>query len=201
MRLRHAKASPFVRKVMVAFEELGKTGEVTLEDGASSPLAPNEGNVEVSPLGKIPALILADGTTLYDSRVITRWLDAEFGGELYPDGGPALWDCLVREATADGVMEAALAVVYEGRLREEGQRSEAWVAGQRAKIARVMDLYDAEIERLSGKCDMGALAVACALGYVDFRLTDWDWRQGRPKLARWADEMLARPSLTATAPG
>ncbi|MEM1316633.1 MAG: glutathione S-transferase N-terminal domain-containing protein, partial [Pseudomonadota bacterium] len=197
---RHAKASPFVRKVMVALEELGKTGAVTLEDGASSPLAPNPGNVEASPLGKIPALILDDGTTLYDSRVITRFLDAEHGGGLYPAGGPALWDCLVREATADGVMEAALAVVYEGRLREEGQRSEAWVAGQRAKIARAMDLYDADIERLSGKTDMGALALACALGYVDFRLTDWDWRQGRPKLAAWADEIFARPSLAATAP-
>lgn len=200
MRLRHAAASPFVRKVMVALEELGIAGEVTLEDGASSPLAPSAGNVEVSPLGKIPTLILDDGSVLYDSRVITRYLDAEHGGGLYPADGPELWDCLVREATADGIMEAALAVVYEGRLREEGQRSEAWVAGQRAKIARAMDLYDAEIKRLSGKADMGALALACAFGYVDFRLTDWDWRQGRPKLAAWADEMLARPSLAATAP-
>jgi len=184
---------------MVCLHELGIADRVTLEDGGGSPLAPNEGNLEISPLGKIPALVLDDGRVLYDSRVITRFLDETEGGGLY-GAGDALWDCLVREATADGVMEAALAVVYEGRLREEGRRSEAWVAGQRAKIARAMDLYEAEIERLAGKQDMGAFAVACALGYVDFRLTDWDWRKGRPKLARWADAMMARPSLAATTP-
>ncbi|MEO0682561.1 MAG: glutathione S-transferase N-terminal domain-containing protein [Pseudomonadota bacterium] len=199
MKLLHAGASPFVRKVMVALHELGAMDKVELANGASSPLAPNAGNLEVSPLGKIPALVLDGGETLYDSRVITRWLDATQGGGLYPQG-EALWDCLVREATADGVMEAALAVVYEARLRDEAQRSEAWVAGQRAKIARAMDHYDADIARLSGKEDMGAFALACALGYVDFRMPDWDWRQGRSKLAKWADAMLARPSMAATAP-
>ena len=198
MRLRYAKASPFVRKVMVALHETGMTDQVALEDGSSSPLDPNPGNLEVNPLGKIPCLITDEGEAIYDSRVITRWIAArkpEAG--LYPEGD-ALWPVLVLEATADAMMEAALAVVYERRLREEGRRSEAWIAAQQGKISRAMDALEAR--KLGEGFDMGRAAVACALGYVEFRLTGWDWRAGRPGLAAWNKRIARRESLASTAP-
>lgn len=201
MRLRYAKASPFVRKVMVALHETGQLDRVTLEEGGSSPLDPNPEILAVNPLGRIPCLVLESGLPLHDSRVITRYLDTTHAGaKLYPSG-EALWPVLALEATADGMMEAALAVVYEARFRPEEMRSAEIVAAQKARIARTLDAWEAEGARtLEAGVDMGRLAVACALGYVDFRLTDWDWRAGRPQVAAWAERMLARPSLAATAP-
>ena len=201
LRLRHGAASPFVRKVRVALHETGMADRVTLEEGSGSPLAPNPGNLAVNPLGKIPCLVLEDGTALYDSRVICRWIDAQAGGALYPQG-EELWPALVLEATAEGIMEAGLAVVYEGRLRPEDLRFEPWVAAQKAKILAACDVLERDgAAALRGPAHMGRLAVACALGYVDFRLPDLGWREGRPALAAWAEEMRTRPSLAATAPG
>lgn len=200
-RLRYAKASPFVRKVMVALHETGLLDQVTLDEGGSSPLEPNPEITALNPLGRIPALVLDSGLVLHDSRVITRWIDAQAGGgRLYPEG-EALWPVLALEATADGMMEAALSVVYEARLRPEAERSASVTAAQKARITRVLDAWEAESARpLQGAFDMGRGAAACALGYIDFRLTDWDWRAGRPAVAAWAAEALARPSLAATAP-
>lgn len=200
MRLRYAKASPFVRKVMVALHETGMLDRVTLEEGAGSPMAPNPDNVAVNPLGKIPCLVTEDGASIFDSRVICRWVDAAAGGTLYPTGD-ALWPTLVLEATADAIMEAGLAVVYEGRLRPEGIRFSDWTDAQRRKILSACDWLEADgAARLAGEADMGRLAIACALGYVDFRLGDLGWRDGRPALAAWAESMTQRPSLAATAP-
>ncbi|MFO7853869.1 MAG: glutathione S-transferase [Paracoccaceae bacterium] len=200
LRLRYAKASPFVRKVMVALHETGLIDRTTLEEGASSPLDPNPDNVALNPLGKIPCLVTEEGLALYDSRVICRWIDAEAGGGLYPTGA-ALWPALTLEATADGIMEAGLLVVYESRFRPEPMRMGDWVEGQRRKILSACDMLEAEAAtRLEGSADMGRLAIACALGYVDFRLPDLGWRDGRPALAAWAEGVMARPSLAATAP-
>jgi glutathione S-transferase len=197
MRLRHAAASPFVRKVMVALHETGLIDEVELEDGATSPLDPKPGNIEMNPTGKIPCLVTEEGLALYDSRVITRWIDARTGGGLYPEG-EALWPVLVLEATADAMMDAAVLAVYERRLREGPQISEAWIAAQQGKVARALDMLEAR--RLDDDFHMGHAAIACALGYLDFRFPDWDWRAGRPRLAAWARRMLRRPSLIDTAP-
>lgn len=197
MRLRHAAPSPFVRKVMVALHETGMIDRVALEPGATSPLDPDPGNLEVNPTGKIPCLVTEEGRALHDSRVITRWIDAQAGGGLYPQG-EHLWDALVLEATADGIMEAALLAVYERRLREGPQVSQAWIAAQQGKAARALDWL--ETRRLEERGEMGHLAVACALGYLDFRFPDWNWRAGRGKLAAWAKRMFRRPALEATAP-
>lgn len=198
MRLRHAAASPFVRKVMVALHETGQIDKVQLENGAGSPLDPNPGNLEVNPTGKIPCLVLEDGTALYDSRVITRYLDTQHEGDkLYPQG-EALWPELVLEATADAIMEAALLAVYERRLREGPQVSEGWIAAQQGKVARALDML--EEQRLEEEARMGHLAIACALGYLDLRFANWDWKSGRPRLAAWAKRMSRRESMAATAP-
>ncbi|RMD47588.1 MAG: glutathione S-transferase [Alphaproteobacteria bacterium] len=206
MKLYHNPASPFVRKVRVAIAEAGRAGEVELIPSAGSPTAPIDIPPEHNPLGKIPALVADDGEVLFDSRVICRYLDALWGIGLYP-APPALWRCLTLEALADGMMEAAVLMVYETRCRHENARSEAWVEGQWAKIDRALDLLEGPwFERIDlaplgdARPDMGRLAVACALGYLDLRHDDRDWRAGRPRLSAWFAEISDRPSLVTTAP-
>lgn len=203
MKLLHAGPSPFVRKVMVLLEEAGKTADMELVDGFGAPTAPNENVTAANPLGKIPCLVRDNGPAIYDSRVITRFLDNHYGTGLYPEGD-AIWETLTLEAHADGMMEAAVLCVYEVRCREEGDRSAAWVQAQRDKVNRALDALEARwLSHLSGPVGMGHIGVGCALGYLDFRTEMGgfgDWRQGRPGLAAWVEEFLARASMVATAP-
>ena len=153
-----------------------------------------------NPLGKIPTLERDDGPALYDSRVICRYLDDLAGGRLYPEK-PRLWETLTLEATGDGIMEAAVLMVYEERTRPEEQRFAPWVEGQWAKIARALDALEARwLAHLAGPLDAGQIAVGCALGYVDFRHAARDWRAGRPGLAAWEARFAARPAMQATRP-
>jgi glutathione S-transferase len=200
MKLLYAAASPFVRKVMVLLHETGQLDDVEVVVVKTSPYATDADLKAANPLGKIPCLVRDDGPALYDSRVICRYLDARAGGRLYPKG-EALWSTLALEATAEGMIEATLLCVYEGRLREEGKRSEEFVAAQKAKIESGMAaLEKLWMPHLAGPLDMGQVAVAVALGYIDFRLTDWDWRPHHPALASWFEGFSKRPSMTATAP-
>lgn len=204
MQLFYARPSPYVRKVMVMLHELGKTGDISLIDAAPSPVKPDGGVLKANPLGKIPCLITDGGAALYDSRVITRYLDDHYGGGFYGEGA-ALWSALALEALADGLLDAALLCVYETREREEAERSAAWREGQKGKITRALDDLEANaMDRLEGPFGMPAIAVGCALGYLDFRreMGGWaDWREGRPRLAAWGEAFMKRPSMSATAPG
>ncbi|MGR3591362.1 MAG: glutathione S-transferase N-terminal domain-containing protein [Limimaricola soesokkakensis] len=199
MKLLTSPASPFARKVRVVLHETGQAEQVTEIAAATDPLGDPVDVIHANPLGKIPALVRDDGPALYDSRVITRYLDARAEGRLYPER--RIWEVLTLEATADGVMDAALAMVLETRVRPEGQRSEKWVAGQWRKVERALDAIEARwISHLEGQVDMGQIAVACALGYLDLRHAARDWRAGRPQLAAWAERFATRESMIATAP-
>lgn len=203
MQLYYARPSPFVRKVIVLLEEAGKADDVELIEGFGSPIAPNEAVITVNPIGKIPCLILEDGQVIYDSRVITRYLDARFGCGLYPDD-EKVWTTLTLEAHVDGILDAAILCVYEVRCRSEEIRSEEWVAGQRAKISRGLEVLESRwLDHLAGPVDIGHIGVGCALDYLDFRaeMGGWpSWRTGRPGLAAWGDSFLQRSSMRATAP-
>ena len=200
MRLFHSPTSPFVRKVVVVIHEGGLADRVELVPATGNPLAPGSMPVAWNPLGKVPALERDDGAALYDSRVICRYLDAAAGAGLYPDG-PRLWETLTLEATADGMLDAAVLMVYEARLRPEESRFAPWVEAQWSKVARSLDTIEARwMAHLAGPLDMGQIAVGCALGYLDFRHADRDWRAGRPALAAWEARLSARPSMQATRP-
>jgi glutathione S-transferase len=200
MKLYHAPASPFVRKVMVLLHEAKATDRVTLIPVLGNPLDPGTLPVDRNPLGKIPALERDEGPTLYDSRVITRYLDDALKAGLYP-AAPRLWDTLVIEATGDGIAEAAVLMRYEMHVRPEATRSPAWIEAQWQKVDRALTaLEDRWLSHLSGPVDMGQIAVGSALGYLDFRLPDRDWRTARPGLAGWYATFSARPSMQATAP-
>ncbi len=200
MKLFHAPASPFVRKVMVLLHEADATDRVTLVPVSGNPLDPGTMPVDRNPLGKIPALERPHGPTLYDSRVITRYLDDLLHAHLYPSA-PRLWDTLVIEATGDGIAEAAVLMRYETFVRPEASRSPAWADAQWAKIARALAaLEDRWMSHLFGSLDMGQIAVGCALGYLDFRHSERGWRAGHPALAAWYAAFAARPSMQSTAP-
>ena len=200
MRLYHSPTSPFVRKVMILLIETGQTAAVTLIPVSGTPLDPGSLPIDRNPLGKIPALERDDGPTLYDSRVICRYLDAYFQTGLYPPA-PRLWEVLTLEATADGIVDAAVLMRYEAALRPETFRSPEWIEAQWGKIDRALTaLEDRWISHLSGPLDIGQIALGAALGYLDFRHASRDWRQGRPKLAAWDQGFAARPSMLATGP-
>ncbi len=199
MKLLQSPASPFVRKVRVTLHETGQWDDVEQIDVTTSPKASDAALTAANPLGKIPALIRPDGPALYDSRVICRFLDARANGGFYPDSH--IWDTLALEATADGIMEAALAMVYETRYRDAKQVSQDWIEAQWAKVARALDAVNSRwMSHLQGRLDMGHIAIGAALGYLDLRHDARNWRGGRDGLAQWYTEFAQRPSMQATQP-
>lgn len=200
MRLYQSPSSPFARKVIVLLHETGQAGDVDLIAVSGTPLAPGTMPVAQNPLGKIPTLERSGGPALYDSRVICRYLDDLAGGRLSPSG-PRLWDMLTLEATADGIMDAAILMVYENRLRPAEKAMDSIVEAQWAKIVRALDVLDGRwLGHLAGPLDLGQIAVGCALGYLDFRHPGRDWRRGRPGLTEWMARFSERPSMQATRP-
>ncbi len=200
MKLYHSPASPYVRKVMVLAQETGLLDRIEVVGVATTPLAPDAGVAAANPVKKIPALVADDGMTLFDSPVICEYLDSLHGGtRMFPDG-KARWQALRLQAAADGMLDAALLVVYESRFREEAMRNQGWVDGQLAKIAGALDAFEAEADSFGDRVDIGTISVGCGLGYIDFRLGHLNWRDSRPKLAAWYERFSARPSMQATRP-
>jgi glutathione S-transferase len=200
MKLYYSPTSPYVRKVMVLLHETGQIDDVTRETMHTTPLSPDAALLSKNPLTKVPALERNEGPTLYDSRVICAYLDDRAGGKLYPSG-PRRWDTLTLEATADGILDAALLMVYEGRLRPEDKRMPEWIEGQWGKIERAVAVLNSRwVSHLSGPLDMGQIAVGCALAYLDFRHDARNWRKGNDALANWAKNFDSRASMQATVP-
>ncbi|MGP6087666.1 glutathione S-transferase [Antarctobacter jejuensis] len=199
MQLLKAGPSPFVRKVLVTLHETGQVDDVEQVDVTASPMAPDPKLIAANPMGKIPALMRNDGPTLYDSRVICRFLDDRAKAGLYPEN--RLWDTLTLEATGDGIMEAAVLIIYEERFRPAEKVSMEWIEGQWAKVSRALDALSTRwMSHLHGRTDMGHIAVGCALGYLDFRHEARSWRTGRESLADWYAQFAERPSMIATTP-
>lgn len=193
--LRSSPASPFGRKVKIAAHQLGLIDRIEILAADTSD--PNEILRTQNPLGKIPALILEDGTVLYDSRVIVEYLDhLAGGGKILPTEASARYPALTLQALSDGIADAALLQVYEGRWREEGQQSAAWKAHQQGKVER--GLAAAEALSLNGAVHVGTIALACALGYLDLRFGG-AWRASHPGLVAFLDDFAARvPSFELT---
>ncbi|MEO6299885.1 MAG: glutathione S-transferase family protein [Paracoccaceae bacterium] len=198
MRLYHSPTTPFGRKIMVQILETGLEVEVISVMG--TPIATGTLPIDRNPLGKIPALELDDGGVIYDSRVISRYLDDLTAAGLYP-AKPALWDVLVLEATTDGILDAAVLMAYEVRIRPEERRFPEWVEGQWAKIARSLDAIEAKwMAQLAGPLNMAQIGLGCGLAYLDFRHGPRNWREERPTLAEWEARFAQRPSMLATQP-
>ncbi len=200
MILRSTSASPFGRKVRIAIALLGlgdkiEVKETDLNDPADSIRKQN-------PLGKIPALVVDDGKVLYDSRVILDYLDhAAGGGRIVPRDVNARFEALRLQALCDGVLDASLLIVYEGRYRPDDKRVPAWIERQADKVTRGLDALEAAPPEITPTPDVGQITLACALGYRDFRFPKDDWRSRYPRLRAWLDKFSAQvPAFAATKP-
>ncbi|MFK5597248.1 glutathione S-transferase [Methylobacterium sp. HMF5984] len=198
MKLFHSPTSPFVRKVMVAAHELGLAERIETLPSAVHPVTRDGRVLSVHPLAQVPTLILDDGAAIADSRVICEYLDALAGGHLFPAPGAARWTALNLQSTADAVLDAALLIRYELTARPESERSQAWMDGQTAKIVSALDWFETQAPSLAG-VDIGTIALACALGYLDLRFAELGWRASRPGLAAWFSTFGERASMRATA--
>lgn len=200
MKLYHSPMSPFARKVMVLLQETGQLDDVEVVPVVTTPVAPMDGLLAKNPLAKIPALERNDGPTLYDSRVICAFLDARAGDKLYPTGARK-WETLTLEATADGILDAAVSITYEGRMRPVEKQWDRWTDAQWFKIASACAALNSRwMSHLNGPLDMGQISIACAMGYLDFRHDARGWRKGNDALAAWYETFKARESMKASVP-
>lgn len=198
MKLRYSPTSPYVRKVMMVLIECGLDDAVELVK--TDAWSPETDLPDDNPLGKVPALVVQDGLTLFDSPVICEYLDTlHDGARLFPSPGPARWAALRQQALADGICDAAILRRLEGN-RPDGERSPSWMERQRAAVTRACDALEAEAATLPDTMTIGTLAALAALGYLDFRFGHEDWRPGRPTLTAWFERASARDSYRRTAP-
>lgn len=198
MQLRSSPPSPFGRKVKIGAVLCGAHLDVVRADTND----PNDSLRAQNPLGKIPVLLRDGAAPLYDSRVILEFLDAEAGGGcIVPRSGEARFAVLTTQALADGIMDAALLQVYESRFRPEEIRSTSWLDMQAGKVARGLAAFEAAPPKTAGvsaPADVGEIALACMLGYLDLRFSG-AWRDGNPALVAWLDDFAARvPAFETT---
>jgi glutathione S-transferase len=201
MKLFYSPASPYVRKVMVAAIELGLEPRIERLPAAASPITRDENIARVNPTGKLPTMLLDDGTALFDSVVICEYLDSIADRpRLFPPSGPARFRALREHALGDGILDAALLARYETALRPAELRWQGWLDGQLRKVTTGADVIESECGTYDDRFDIGTLTIACALGYLDFRFPDLQWRKGRDNAAKWFERVSARPSLRDTIP-
>ncbi|GGB35212.1 glutathione S-transferase [Roseibium aquae] len=197
--LRSSPASPFGRKVKIAAELLDLKGQIAIEEANTADPADSLRNQ--NPLGKIPALVLDDGTVLFDSRVIVEYLDHLAGGGRLLPAGDTRFPVLRLQALADGIMDAGILQVYEKRFRPAQYRFDDWMDYQASKIERALESLEKQAPKDVTKpsdADAGTIALACALGYLDLRFAG-EWREMHPQLAAWVDAFEAAiPAFAAT---
>jgi glutathione S-transferase len=199
MTLRSAPPSPFGRKVQIALSLLGFDDvaiEATDTMDAASPLRAQ------NPLGKIPVLITEDGTPYYDSRVILEYLDDRAGGgKIIPRAAAQRFPALRLQALCDGILDASILTVYEGRWRAPEKHEAKWLDHQAGKVERALALLEAAPPAAAAAGELphvGQIALACTLGYRDLRFSG-SWRKDHPRLVGWLDEFAARvPAFAAT---
>lgn len=194
MILRYSAASPYARKIRIAAEILGLASRIEIV--AASTADPSDTLRQQNPLGKIPTLLLEDGTALYDSRVIADYLDHLGDRKLIPVDPMRRFDVLRLQALGDGINDAALLIRYETATRRPELRDPDAIALQQGKIDRALGMLEAAPPE--GPVDIGQIAVACALGYLDLRFAG-AWRATHPKLVAWLADFESRvPAFEAT---
>ena len=200
MKLHCNPASPFVRMVRVVASEVGLDGQIELvPTGAFTPVDVHRAVTATNPLGKLPALVTDHGHRLHDSRVICEYLAHRSGrSDLIPDEPVKRFHVLTLQSQSLGIADAAVAWRYEMVMRPPALRWDKWADRQEARVMMALDDVEANWTASLADIDVGTIALAVALGYLDFRLADWHWRKGRPGLAAFHAGFSARPSMKAT---
>lgn len=183
---------------MICAHELQLVDQLELVRSVAAMLKPNAALMQVNPLSKIPALVLDDGRTLFDSVVICEYLDSLAGGALFPKDGAPRWAALRWHALGDGLLDALILWRNE---REREVPLTALLAAFELKTRASLQLLESEVEALGASpFGIGHLTLVCALGYLDYRFDSFGWREQAPQLAVWFAQMQQRPSVAATEP-
>jgi len=199
MRLHWSPRSPFVRKVMVVAQERGLADRIETVRTVVQMTRPNLALLPDNPLGKIPTLVLDDGTAIFDSLTICEYLDALGGPLLFPAAGPARWQALTWHALGHGLMD--LGVLWRNeRDKPDARQTPEWLDSFGIKAGATLDALEERAPHLAATpYGIGHVAIGVALGYLDFRFGTLEWRRGRPALAGWQAGFDARPAVRATA--
>lgn len=199
MKLFWSSRSPFVRKVMVFAHECGLAGRIDCTRTLVAMNKPNTDLLKINPTGKIPTLLLDDGSALYDSTVICEYLDSlHDGAKLFPASGTARWTALRRHALGNNLLDNLMLWRNE-QLRPQTQQSPEPLAAFETKVRNAVAALDREAEDINSTAvGIGHVAIACALSYTDFRFAGLDWRNRNGHIARWFDTFARRPSMVNT---
>ncbi|MFK7857607.1 MAG: glutathione S-transferase family protein [Granulosicoccus sp.] len=202
MKLYYAPASPFVRKVHASIIELGLQDQVTLQFTPVLPGKPNEAYAKAhNPSGKIPALQTDTGDVLFDSTIICEYLDSLSDCvRLLPTSISERYLTLTRQSLAHGICESAVVIRYETFLRPEAMQWDVWIKDQWSKIDRSLSWFNANPKLWQGDIDLAQITLGCALGYLDFRSSEYDWRGRYPELGPWFEMFVTRESFELTRP-
>jgi glutathione S-transferase len=204
MKLTFSPNSPFARKVKIVAIELGLVDRIEFIPASVTPTQINEEYAsKISPLRKLPALILDDGSVIVDSMTIVDYLDdLAGGGKLTPISGPERWARRTEHTILQGMLDAMLLCRYEKMLRPEPLRWQAWYDDQWNRAWQGFKLFEGRGETFARPLDITQIALVCALGYADFRFADCGWRDHFPRLKAFHADMMERPSVRDTvAPG
>lgn len=202
LKMYHSAASPFVRKVLVCAHEKGVVDGIENLPSKAWPVKRDPEIVRDNPSGQVPSAIMEDGSPLFDSRVICAFVDTMSDeNPLLPADTKARFAAMTLEALGDTLLGAALLCRYESVLRPSKFYWDLWHDSQMEKIDSALDDLEGRwMETLNGPVSIGTITIGCALGYLDFRFPDKDWRTGRPKLTAWYDNFVKRPSMAVTMP-
>ncbi|NEI74849.1 glutathione S-transferase [Rhizobium lusitanum] len=195
-----SSTSPFARKVLVVADVLGLSDQIKRIDAAPHPIERDINVVPHNPLGKVPTLLTAEGGALFDSRVITEYLDSRSQRtKVYPAAGERRWRALALQALGDGLLDAALLARYEQTARPEDRRWTRWYDRQFDKIVSALDAVERQTSGPTQEAEIGEITFACALGYLDLRFPDFHWRSTQPRLAAWFEKFSKHASFARAA--
>jgi glutathione S-transferase len=200
MKLTFSAASPFARKVRIAAIELGLIDKIQLVPVTVKVGEPNEEYSKITPLKKLPVLILDDGEVILDSYVIVEYLNELAGGGLIPEYGPTRWRVKSDHSLLQGMLDSMLLCRYENVMRPQGLHWKAWHDDHWNRVWTGMARFEARDDLLSGPLTIAQIALVCVLGYADFRFADCGWHKTYPKLDRFHQKMLERPSVKISIP-
>ncbi len=201
MKLTFSPASPFARKVRIAAIELGLIDKIEFVPTAVVPGQANDEYKRINPLKKLPALILDNGDVIIDSYVIVEYLDElAGGGKLIPASGPNRWKVKSDHSLLQGMLDSMLLCRYEKMVRPQGLQWQAWSDDHWNRAWSGMARFDKQADVLSRPLDIVQIALACVLGYADFRFADCGWRKAYPGLDAFNERMLSRPSVKLSVP-
>lgn len=195
MKLFYTKTSPYARKVRMAILEKGVEQEVEL--ALENPFQDSPALMEANPLNKVPCLVTGDVGTVFDSRVICRYLDSAYRDPPLVPQGDKKWPVLIGESKSDGILDAAFAIVME-RLRSDAEQSSRWLSRWQGVLQRTLNSIEADMSGFVGPISVAQIGLGSALAYLDFRLPERGWRDGRPNLNAWFLEFSNRPSFVET---